>query len=191
MEALLTSLCVVTVAEIGDRTQLLTFLLAYRFRRPLPILAGVFVATIGNHAVAALVGEWVGGLLTPGVLRWVLGISFIAMAAWILIPDKVDENMPLPQRYGAFMATVIAFFLAEIGDKTQIATVALAARFEVLLPVVLGTTAGMMIANAPAVMIGHFAARNTRLDWTRYVAAAIFALEAVLSFAGYGLGMVG
>jgi putative Ca2+/H+ antiporter (TMEM165/GDT1 family) len=190
MEALLTSLGVVAVAEIGDRTQLLTFLLAYRFRRPLPILAGVFVATIANHAVAALVGEWVSGLLTPDVLRWVLGGSFVVMAAWMLIPDKVDENVDLPQRHGAFVATVIAFFLAEIGDKTQIATVALGARFDALVPVVLGTTAGMMIANAPAVMVGHFAARQMSIGWTRYVAAAIFILEAVLTFAGFGLGVV-
>jgi putative Ca2+/H+ antiporter (TMEM165/GDT1 family) len=190
MEALLTSLGVVAVAEIGDRTQLLTFLLAYRFRRPWPILAGILVATLANHAVAALVGEWVSGLLTPDILRWVLGLSFVAMAIWVLIPDKMDENVALPQRYGAFVATVIAFFLAEIGDKTQIATVALGARFGELVPVVLGTTAGMLLANAPAVMIGHFASRRRNLGWTRYVAAAIFAVEAVLTFAGYGLGML-
>ena len=164
MEALLTSLGVVAVAEIGDRTQLLTFLLAYRFRRPWPILAGILVATLANHAVAALVGEWVGGLLSADVLRWVLGVSF--------------------------GATVIAFVLAEIGDKTQIATVALAARFELLVPVVLGTTAGMLLANAPAVMVGHFAAFRLNLGWARYVAAAIFAVEAVLTLAGHGIGVL-
>jgi len=186
MEAFLTSLTVVAIAEIGDRTQLLALFLASQFRRPVPILAGILLATLANHLVAALAGEWLGGLISPGLLRWVLGLSFVAMALWILVPERFEGDAAPPPRHGAFLTTLVGFFVCEIGDKTQIATAALGARFDVLLPVVIGTTAGMMLANAPTVLFGHFAGGRVSARWTRYVAAAIFALEAVLTFAGYG-----
>jgi putative Ca2+/H+ antiporter (TMEM165/GDT1 family) len=186
MEAFLTSLGVVAVAEIGDRTQLLALVLASQFRRPVPIIAGILLATLANHAVAALAGEWVGDLLTPSLLKWVLGMSFIGMAIWTLIPDKLDSDTAVSAKHCAFLTTLIGFFICEIGDKTQIATAALAARFDLLLPVVIGTTTGMMIANVPTVLFGHYAGHRVGLGWTRYVASAIFAVEAVLTFAGYG-----
>lgn len=187
MEALLTSLGVVAIAEIGDKTQLLSLVLASRFQRPVPIICGIFVATLVNHALAALAGEWIGESLTPIVLRWVLGLSFLAMAGWALVPDKLGDDVSISRRHGAFIATTIGFFIAEIGDKTQLATAALAARFDQLLPVVIGTTAGMMIANVPAVLFGHYAGHRLNTAWTRYVAAALFLAEAILTFAGYSL----
>jgi putative Ca2+/H+ antiporter (TMEM165/GDT1 family) len=186
LEAFLTSLTVVAVAEIGDRTQLLALFLASQFRRPVPILAGILLATVANHAAAALAGEWLGDLLTPGLLRWVLGISFLAMAGWMLVPDRLEEKPARGPRHGAFLTTLVGFFLCEMGDKTQIATAALAARFGMLLPVVIGTTLGMMLANTPAVLFGHYAVSRLSTSWTRYIAAAIFALEAAFTFAGYG-----
>jgi Ca2+/H+ antiporter, TMEM165/GDT1 family len=188
VEALLTSLSVVAVAEIGDRTQLLSLILASQFRRPAPIICGIFVATLANHAVAAFAGEWIGDLLSPSVLRWVLGVSFLGMAAWILIPDKLNEDkVAVRRKRGAFMAAACAFFICEIGDKTQIATAILAARFELLLPVIAGTTAGMMLVNVPTVLFGHFAGDRIGAAWSRYVAAVIFAAEAGLTFAGHGI----
>lgn len=185
VEALLTSLGVVAVAEIGDRTQFLSFVLACQFRRPVPILAGILVATLANHAAAALFGEWVGDLLSPSLLRWVLGVSFIAMAIWALIPDTLEDDIALSRRRGAFVTTLCGFFIAEMGDKTQIATAALAARFDHLLPVVIGTTCGMMLANIPAVLLGGRAGHRLNMTWTRYAAALIFAVEAALCLAGY------
>jgi Ca2+/H+ antiporter, TMEM165/GDT1 family len=188
MEAFITSLGVVAVAEIGDRTQLLALLLASQFRRPGPIICGIFVATLANHAVAGLTGEWLGTLLSPALLRWLLGLSFLAMAIWTLFPDRLDDGgLGVSQRRGAFLTTLIGFFLCEMGDKTQIATAALAARFDQLLPVIAGTTAGMMIANIPTVLFGHYSANRVGLRWTRFAAAAIFAVEAALTFAGYNL----
>jgi len=187
VEAFLTSFAIVAVAEIGDRTQLLGLMLAAQFRRPVPIIAGIFLATLANHALAALAGAWIGDLLSPGLLRWGLGLSFIAMAVWTLVPDRLSEEAAAPPRHGAFLATLIGFFLCEIGDKTEIATAALAARFELLLAVILGTTSGMMLANVPTVLFGHYAGRRVGAGAARYFAAAIFAAEAALTIAGHGL----
>jgi putative Ca2+/H+ antiporter (TMEM165/GDT1 family) len=186
MEAFLISTGIVALAEIGDKTQLLAFLLAARFRRPLPIVAGIFVATIANHAGAAAVGALVSHLLGPNVLRWVLGLSFLAMAAWILVPDEIDEEDAQPARFGVFMTTVIAFFLAEMGDKTQIATVALAARFPATVAVVAGTTFGMLLANVPAVYFGERIARAVPLKVVHGLAALIFAALGVATLLGAG-----
>lgn len=172
----LVSTGVVATAEFGDKTQLLALVLASRFRKPLPIIVGILFATIANHAAAAWLGEWLGSLLTPEILRWVLGISFLAAAIWILIPDKLDDEdsaTPLAS-YGALIATFVAFFLAEMGDKTQIATIALAARFEMLAPVVAGTTLGMLIANVPAVLLGNSVAHRIPITPIRIVAACLF-----------------
>lgn len=185
MEAFLTSLGIVAIAELGDRTQMLAFVLAAQFRRPMPIIAGILLATLANHALAAAAGVWLGDLLSPRLLDTALGVAFIAMALWMLIPDRLDESAAMTPRRGAFLTTLVGFFLCEMGDKTQIATAALAARFSLLLPVILGTTTGMLIANVPTVLFGHYAGRGRVAGWTRYVAAAIFAVEAVLSFAGY------
>ena len=167
---------VVATAEVGDKTQLLSLVLAARFRRPWPILAGILLATVANHGVAAWLGEWVGSLLTAGVLRWVLGVSFIVAAVWVLVPDKLDdeEGGVATSRWGPFVTTLVGFFLAEMGDKTQVATIALGARFETLLPVVAGTTLGMMLANTPAVVLGHSAADRIPIAPIRIIAAIIF-----------------
>jgi putative Ca2+/H+ antiporter (TMEM165/GDT1 family) len=187
MEAFLESLFVVAVAEIGDRTQILSLLLASRFRQPVPILCGILVATVANHALAALAGEIVGEVLRGEVLRWLLAVSFLAMAVWVLIPDELDE-MGIVKSRGAFLATVGSFFIAEIGDKTEIATAALAARFDTLLAVVLGSTAGMMIANVPAVLAGHLMTGKLNPRYTRYIAAALLAAQGAL--AGLGVRMI-
>ncbi|HUQ11772.1 MAG TPA: TMEM165/GDT1 family protein [Steroidobacteraceae bacterium] len=176
MEALLVSTGVVALAEIGDKTQLLALLLAARFRAPWPIVAGIFVATAANHALASAVGAWIVQQVGPEPMRWILGVSFLVMAGWTLIPDSApDESMAAP-RYGVFLATVVAFFLVEMGDKTQIATVALAAQFHSVLWVVLGTTLGMMLANVPVVFAGDALLKRVPLATMRYVAAAIFAV---------------
>ncbi len=155
MEALLVSTGVVALAEIGDKTQLLAFLLAARFKKPLPIIAGILCATLVNHGLAGALGAWITASLSPGVLRWVLGASFIAMAAWTLIPDKIEEEETrVAGKLGVFGATLVTFFLAEMGDKTQIATVAMAAHYADPLRVVLGTTLGMLLADVPAVFLG-------------------------------------
>ena len=160
---------------MGDKTQLLAMLLAARFKRPAPIILGILVATLANHALAGAVGGWVAQALGPDVLRWVIGLSFIAMAAWMLIPDQLDGDAAAgPQRFGVFGTTLVAFFLAEMGDKTQIATVALAARFPDLLAVVLGTTLGMMLANVPAVFLGDTIARKVSMPLVHGIAALIF-----------------
>lgn len=174
MEAFLLSTGIVALAEIGDKTQLLAFLLAAKFRRPVSIICAIFLATLFNHAFAGAVGTWITNVLSPGTLRWVLGISFILMAVWVLIPDKLDEDTKLP-RYGVFLSTFIAFFLAEMGDKTQVATVALAAQYDAFIHVVLGTTLGMMIANVPAVLLAGQIADRLSVRAVHSVAAAIFA----------------
>ena len=184
MEAFLVSTGVVALAEIGDKTQLLALILATRLRRPLPIVLGILVATIANHAFAGAVGNWFVTLLGPQALRWILGLSFLAMAAWTLIPDSPpDENIG-PPRYGVFVTTVIAFFLVEMGDKTQIATVALAAQFHDLVWVVLGTTLGMMLANVPVVYLGDALIRRVSMKAVRIVASLSFAALGVYALAG-------
>ena len=186
MEAFLVSTGIVALAEIGDKTQLLAFCLAAKFRRPLPIVAAIFVATIANHTFAAAVGAWITSLLGPDILRWVLGLSFLAMAAWTLVPDKIDEDdMPLA-KYGVFLTTLIAFFVAEMGDKTQVATVALAARYDSLVAVVCGTTFGMMLANVPAVYLGDKIANRVSLKLVHGIAALVFAVLGVATLLGAG-----
>jgi len=174
MEALLTSTAVVALAEIGDKTQLLAILLATRFKRPWPIIGGILVATLANHFLAALLGEQAAAFLDGQWFRYLIAISFIAMAGWTLIPDTFDEDEQKPARFGAFVTTVIAFFLVEMGDKTQIATVALGARFHDAVTVTAGTTLGMMIANVPAVFLGNELIRRVPLGTVRLVAALLF-----------------
>ncbi|MEG2029301.1 MAG: TMEM165/GDT1 family protein [Janthinobacterium sp.] len=186
MEAFLISTGIVGLAEIGDKTQLLAFLLAAKFRKPLPIVLAIFVATIANHAFAAAVGAWITSMLGPDVLRWVLGVSFLAMAAWTLIPDKIDEDDTKLARYGVFLTTLIAFFMAEMGDKTQVATVALAARYHDIVSVVLGTTCGMMLANVPAVYLGDKIANRVSLPLVHGIAALVFAVLGIATLLGAG-----
>jgi len=176
LEALLVSTGVVALAEIGDKTQLLALLLATRLRAPIPIVLGIVVATLANHAFAGAVGAWLVHVIGPDVMRWILGISFLAMAAWTLIPDEPPADDAARPRYGVFVTTVVAFFLVEMGDKTQIATVALAAQFQSLAMVVLGTTLGMLIANVPVVFMGDALIRRVPMKVVRSVAAAVFAL---------------
>ncbi|MDI3297403.1 TMEM165/GDT1 family protein [Janthinobacterium tructae] len=189
MEAFLISTGIVGLAEIGDKTQLLAFLLAAKFRKPLPIVLAIFVATIANHAFAAAVGAWVTSMLGPDVLRWVLGVSFLAMAAWTLIPDKLDEDETKLAKYGVFLTTLIAFFMAEMGDKTQVATVALAARYHDIVSVVLGTTFGMMLANVPAVYLGDKIANRVSLRLVHGIAALVFAALGVATLLGAGAAL--
>jgi Ca2+/H+ antiporter, TMEM165/GDT1 family len=187
LEAFLVSTGVVALGEMGDKTQLLAIVLAAMFRRPWPIVAGILVATLVNHAAAGAVGGWVAHALGPDVLRWVIGLSFIAMAGWMLIPDKIDDDAAGgKQRFGVFGTTVIAFFLAEMGDKTQIATVALAARYTDIVQVVLGTTFGMMLANVPAVFLGDKIAQKVSMRLVHGIAAAIFAVLGVLTLLNVG-----
>lgn len=174
MESFLISLSTVAVAEMGDRTQLLSLMLAARFRRPWPILAGVLCATIANHAAAAFIGQRLGHALTPRILDAAVGLSMIAMALWSLKPDTLDETSTGATRRGAFLATLITFFIAEIGDKTQIATVALAAAYSNLFAVVAGTTTGMLLANAPVVFFGKAFSSRLPLREIRYLASALF-----------------
>jgi Ca2+/H+ antiporter, TMEM165/GDT1 family len=175
MEAFLLSTGLVALAEMGDKTQLLSLVLAARFRKPWPIAAGILVATLANHALAGALGSWITTLLGPQVLRWVLGLSFIAMAGWMLIPDKLDdEEAARAPRFGVFGATLIAFFLAEMGDKTQVATVALAAQYQQWFAVVAGTTLGMMLANVPVVWFGERITRRVPIAAVHKVAAVIF-----------------
>jgi putative Ca2+/H+ antiporter (TMEM165/GDT1 family) len=174
MEALLTSTAVVALAEIGDKTQLLAILLATRLRRPWQIVLGIFAATIANHFLAALVGSRAAELLDGAWFRYIIAVSFIAMAAWTLVPDKLEALEERPARFGAFVTTLIAFFLVEMGDKTQIATVALGARFHNVVPVTMGTTLGMMIANVPAVFLGNELIRRVPMGLVRAIAATLF-----------------
>ena len=186
LEPFLVSTGIVALAEIGDKTQLLALLLAARFRRPVPIILGILAATLLNHALAGLVGDTVARLLGPDVLRWVIGLSFLAMAGWMLVPDEIDEAEAEAGRFGVFGTTVVAFFLAEMGDKTQIATVALAARYTELVQVVCGTTLGMMLANVPAVLIGEKAATRLPMRLVHGISAAIFAVLGVMTLFNVG-----
>jgi putative Ca2+/H+ antiporter (TMEM165/GDT1 family) len=187
LEAFLVSTGVVALGEMGDKTQLLAIVLAAMFRRPWPIVAGILVATLANHAAAGLLGGWVAQALGPDVLRWVIGLSFIAMAGWMLVPDKLDDDAGArTRRFGVFGTTVVAFFLAEMGDKTQIATVALAARYTDVVQVVLGTTFGMMLANVPAVFLGDRIAAKVSMKLVHGIAAVIFAVLGVLTLLNVG-----
>lgn len=175
MEAFLTSTAVVALAEIGDKTQLLAIVLAARFKKPWPIVAGIFVATLANHFLAALVGEQAAAFLEGQWFRYLVAASFIVMGLWTLIPDKFDEDdEPKPGRFGPFLATAIAFFIVEMGDKTQLATVALGARFESVVPVMMGTTLGMIIANAPAVFLGNALLERVPMRAVHMIAALLF-----------------
>lgn len=176
MEAFLTSTAIVALAEIGDKTQLLAIVLATRFKRPWPVIGGIFAATIANHFLAALVGSEVASILDGLWFRYLIATSFIAMAIWTLVPDKLDEVQDKPARFGAFLTTTIAFFLVEMGDKTQIATVALGARFHDVVPVTMGTTIGMMIANVPAVFLGNELIKRVPMHIVRIAAALLFAV---------------
>ena len=187
MEAFLVSAGIVALAEIGDKTQLLALVLAARFRRPVPIILGILVATLANHALAGFVGAWIAAKVGPDLMRWILGLSFLAMAVWILIPDKVDDEATSQRaRFGIFGTTAIAFFLLEMGDKTQIATIALAAKYPSLTAVVAGTTVGMMLANVPAVLLGEVAAKKLPLKLVHGIAAALFAVLGILVLLGVG-----
>jgi putative Ca2+/H+ antiporter (TMEM165/GDT1 family) len=187
MEALLISTGVVALAEIGDKTQLLAFILAARFKKPIPIIAGILCATILNHGMAGALGAWITATVSPDILRWVLGASFIGMAVWTLIPDKIeDEETHAAQKLGVFGATFITFFLAEMGDKTQIATIALAAHYASPLMVVAGTTIGMLLADVPAVFAGDKLATKIPMKLVHSIAAAIFAILGIATLLGAG-----
>ena len=186
MEAFLISTGVVALAEIGDKTQLLAFILAAKYRKPLPIVLGILVATLANHALAAALGAWLPALMKPEILRWILGVSFIGMAIWTLIPDKFDEKDAKLARMGVFGATLLAFFIAETGDKTQVATVALAAQYHAFFDVLAGTTLGMMMANVPAVLLGERIAHRMPVRLVHTIAAVIFALLGIATLLGLG-----
>ncbi|RZI41208.1 TMEM165/GDT1 family protein [Herbaspirillum sp. HC18] len=186
MEAFLVSTGIVALAEMGDKTQLLSLLLAAKFRRPIPIILGILVATLLNHAGAGALGGWLTAFFGTEVLRWVLGLSFLAMAAWTMIPDKMDDVESKHDRFGVFAATVVAFFLAEMGDKTQVATIALAAKYSAFYAVVGGTTLGMMIANVPAVLLGNKIIEMVSMKLVHAIAAAIFAVLGVLTLLNVG-----
>ena len=187
MEAFLVSTGIVALAEMGDKTQLLSLVLAARFRKPWPIGLGILVATLANHGLAGALGSWVTTMMGPDVLRWVLGASFIAMAAWMLVPDKLDdEEGDSAPRMGVFLTTVVVFFLAEMGDKTQIATVMLAAQYNAWFAVVAGTTLGMMLANAPVVWLGDAITQRVPLRLVHLISAGIFAVLGVIALSGWG-----
>jgi putative Ca2+/H+ antiporter (TMEM165/GDT1 family) len=180
IEAFFVSTGIVALAEIGDKTQLLALVLAARYRKPVPIVLAIFVATLANHALAGALGGWLASVANPLVLRWTLGISFIAMALWMLIPDRHDEGKATAPRFGVFLTTMFAFFMLEMGDKTQIATVALAAKYPAVLAVIAGTTLGMMIANVPAVYLGEIAAKRLPIRVIHVVAALVFLVLGIL-----------
>lgn len=187
MEAFLVSTGTVALAEIGDKTQLLAFILAARFRKPVPIVLGILVATLFNHAMAGALGAWLMSVIDPIQLRWGLGLSFLAMAAWTLVPDKADDSAAYRAgRTGVFGVTLVAFFLAEMGDKTQLATIALAARYAAPVTVVAGTTVGMLLANVPAVFLGERLLASVPMKLVRAVAAALFAVLGVATLLGAG-----
>ncbi|MEY4083556.1 MAG: hypothetical protein RL483_925 [Pseudomonadota bacterium] len=187
MEPLLVSIGVVALAEIGDKTQLLAFILAARFKKPLPIILGILLATIVNHGLAGALGAWITSTISPGVLRWVLGLLFIGMAIWTMIPDKIEEEeTQIANRFGVFGATLVTFFLAEMGDKTQIATVAMAAHYTAPILVVLGTTLGMLIADVPAVFAGDKLASKIPMKLVHSIAAAVFAGLGIATLLGAG-----
>ena len=187
MDSFLVSTGVVALAEIGDKTQLLAFLLAARFKKPLPIVLGILVATLANHGLAGALGAWITQLLSPQVLRWVLGLGFLAMAAWTLVPDGIEEEeTSIASRFGVFGATLVTFFLAEMGDKTQVATVALAAHYAAPLWVIAGTTLGMLIADVPAVFLGDRLAGRIPMKLVHGIAAAVFVALGVAALLGVG-----
>lgn len=187
VEALLISTGVVALAEIGDKTQLLAFILAARFKKPLPIIAGILCATILNHGIAGVLGAWITASVSPEILRWILGASFIGMAVWTLIPDKIEEGeTQVAKQFGVFGATFITFFLAEMGDKTQIATIALAANYASAIMVVIGTTLGMLIADVPAVFVGDRMAKKIPMKLVHSIAAAIFGILGMATLLGAG-----
>lgn len=186
MEAFLISTGIVALAEVGDKTQILAFILAAKYKKPVPIVLGILVATLANHGFAGALGAWVTTLMGPQTLRWVLGISFIAMAIWTLIPDKFDEADAKFTSSSVFGTTLVAFFLAEMGDKTQVATIALAAQYHAFFIVVAGTTLGMMIANVPAVFLGNRIAAKMPVRLVHMIAAAIFAILGVATLLGAG-----
>ena len=187
MEPLLISTGVVALAEIGDKTQLLAFILAARFKKPVPIVLGILLATIVNHGLAGALGAWITHSISPHTLRWVLGFSFLAMAIWTLIPDEIEhEEAGMAKRFGVFGASLVTFFLAEMGDKTQLATVALAAHYGAPLVVVIGTTLGMLVADVPAVVVGDRLAGRLPMKLVHSIAAAIFALLGVATLLGAG-----
>jgi len=187
MESLLVSIGVVALAEVGDKTQLLAFLLAARFKKPAPIILGILAATLVNHGLAGALGAWITANVSPEILRWVLGVSFLGMTAWTLVPDQIEEEEAnVAQRFGVFGATLITFFLAEMGDKTQVATVALAAHYGSAAVVVVGTTLGMLLADVPAVFIGEKLATRIPMQLVHVVAAAIFALLGAAALFGAG-----
>ena len=186
MDAFFVSTGLTALAEIGDRTQLLAFLLAARYRQAPQIVLGILLATLLNHLLAGLVGAWLAALLEPQILRWLLGLSFIVMACWILVPDEIDHARLPATQMGVITATMVTFFLAEMGDKTQIATVALTARFDALFWVIAGTTLGMMIANVPAVYLGDRLAHRLPIRTIQYTAAALFAALGLATLAGAG-----
>ena len=189
IESLLVSTGVVALAEIGDKTQLLAFLLAARFKKPVPIILGILAATVVNHGLAGAVGAWITHSVSPEVLRWVLGASFLGMAIWTMIPDEIeDEETQVAKRFGVFGATLITFFLAEMGDKTQIATIAMAAHYADPLLVVIGTTLGMLIADVPAVFVGDKLANKIPMKLVHSVAAAVFAVLGIATLLGAGAG---
>ena len=182
MEALYISTGVVALAEMGDKTQLLAFILAARFKKPVPIILGILCATLVNHGLAGALGSWITSVISPDTMRWVLGLSFIGMAIWTLIPDKIEEEeTQVAQKLGVFGATLVTFFLAEMGDKTQIATVALAAHYGAPLLVVIGTTLGMLIADVPAVFVGNKFAAKIPMKLVHSIAAGIFAVMGLLT----------
>ncbi len=187
MESLLVSTGVVALAEIGDKTQLLAFILAARFKKPVPIILGILAATLVNHGLAGALGAWITSTVSPDVLRWVLGASFIGMAIWTMIPDKIEEEeTQVAKRFGVFGATLITFFLAEMGDKTQIATVAMAAHYASPMLVVIGTTLGMLIADVPAVFVGDKLANKIPMKLVHSIAAGVFAVLGVATLLGAG-----
>lgn len=186
MESFLVSTGIVALAEMGDKTQLLSFLLAAKFRRPFPIIFGILVATLANHAFAGAIGGWITTVIGNDALRWILGLSFLGMAVWVMIPDKLDDDGEKTVRFGVFGATVIAFFLAEMGDKTQIATVALAAKYADVYMVVLGTTLGMMVANVPAVLLGNRILQAISLKVVHAIVAVIFLILGILTLLNVG-----
>jgi putative Ca2+/H+ antiporter (TMEM165/GDT1 family) len=189
LEALLISTGIVALAEIGDKTQLLAFVLAAKYRKPWPIILGILFATLANHSLAGAVGAWLTTLMGPVTLRWVLGLSFLAMAAWTLVPDKFEDDEAKPARGGVFLTTLVAFFLVEMGDKTQVATVALAAQYQALWAVVAGTTLGMMLANIPAVLLGERIAQRMPIRLVHGIAAALFAALGIATLLGAGEGL--
>jgi len=191
LEALLFSTSVVALAEMGDKTQLLSFVLAAKLKHRVPIILGIFVATLANHFLAGSVGAWLASLVSPQTLKWIIALSFFAFGAWALKPDELEEDRTLAGG-GVFLTTLVAFFLVEMGDKTQLATIALAARYDQLVAVVMGTTLGMMIANVPAVWMGEALAHRVNMTAMRWVAAALFVLLGVLALvAGDGVGRPG